>query len=239
MHIAVFHEMTLADDSRELTANGIHVSYGSTVALRNVSLMIRPGEVVALVGPSGSGKSTLMYCLAGLMTPERGSVSLGGIRISELSDEARSAVRRDKFGFVFQFAELVPELTLVENVQLRCEIRGESRGSARRQSMSVLSRLGIAKLADRRPANVSGGERQRAAVARAIVGGPEVIFADEPTGSPDSKNGEIVLGELLEHGSAMGSTILLVTHNDQVASRCSRRLRLHDGELTADDVPFP
>lgn len=179
-----------------LRCEEITVTFGSTRALDRVSLSIGAGESVSIMGASGSGKSTLLQCLAGLRAPESGGVWFDGQALHEMSEKRRSQVRLRDFGFVFQFGELVPELSLLENVALPVWMGGVSRSEANRQASGALERFGIADLAGRRPSDVSGGEQQRAAVARALAHSPKVVFADEPTGALDSVNAQTVLEAL-------------------------------------------
>src|SRR6266700_3491116 len=164
-------------------------SFGSTPALRGASLTVRQGEIVAVMGPSGSGKSTLLHCLAGILVPEEGEVWFGGRRLDTLSDDRRSALRRDRFGFVFQSGQLVPELTAEENVALPLLLSGTRRGPAMTAARNWFPALGLGGLEHRRSGELSGGQAQRVALARGLVAGPEVLFADESTGSLDSVSG--------------------------------------------------
>jgi putative ABC transport system ATP-binding protein len=213
-----------------LVADGVHLSYGRTVALAGANATVSPGETVALVGPSGSGKSSLLYCLAGLIVPDRGSVRFGDLDLTKLTDDQRSDVRRSRFGFVFQFAELVPELTLRENIMLPMELNGIGRRERQSRASELIERLDLVEHADRRPSRVSGGQAQRAAVARAVAHRPAVVFADEPTGSLDSANGEVVLELLLKLAKEDGSSVILVTHDERVAARADRTIRMLDGQ---------
>lgn len=212
-----------------LSAENLTLSYGNTVALANASATVRRGEVVALVGPSGSGKSTMLYCMAGLLRPDSGKVLFDGVDLTQLDDDARSDLRRRDFGFVFQFAELVPELSLRENIMLPLELNGVGRRERHARVRELLHELGIEEQADRRPAKVSGGQAQRAAVARAIAHRPRVIFADEPTGALDSKNSLVVLDALIKLASVNDTAVVLVTHDPQVADRAHRTIHMHDG----------
>lgn len=216
---------------RVLAASDVMVRFGATTAVTGVDLEVAPRESVAIVGPSGSGKSSLMHCLAGLIVPTSGTVHLAGVDLGRCGPEQRAALRRTSVGFVFQFADLVPELSLLDNVALACELVGSSRQRAVEEAGSALDRLGVGPLAARRPGQVSGGERQRAAVARALVHRPKVVFADEPTGALDTENGTRVMDQLLEAASEAGAAVVVVTHDPAVARRCARRLEMRDGRV--------
>lgn len=219
-----------------LRCEEITVSFGSTRALDRVSLSIGAGESVSIMGASGSGKSTLLQCLAGLRAPGSGGVWFEGQALHEMSEKRRSQVRLRDFGFVFQFGELVPELSLLENVALPVWMGGASRSEANRQAAGALERFGIADLAGRRPSDVSGGEQQRAAVARALAHSPKVVFADEPTGALDSVNAQTVLEALTDQARAQGSAVVMVTHEARLASFCDREIIVRDGAVVGDDL---
>jgi putative ABC transport system ATP-binding protein len=213
-----------------LTADGVCVSFGETVALAGASVTVHPGEMVALMGASGSGKSTLLYCLSGLVQPDEGSIVYNGRTLNTVSRAERSRLRREDFGFVFQFAELVPELSLYDNISLPLELKGGASRKERRDRVRAISdRLGILKQLDRRSHQVSGGQAQRAAVARALVGHPTIVFADEPTGALDSQNADVVLQSLLEVAAEVGSAVVVATHDAAVANAASRTERMADG----------
>lgn len=214
-----------------LEARNVSLSYGATPALRDVSLRIDAGASVALMGASGSGKSSLLHCLAGVIVPDEGSVLVDAADISRLSDRDRSRLRLERMGVVFQFGDLVPELTLVENVSLPLQLLGQRTRAARERAMELLDRLGIAELADSRTGAVSGGQAQRAAVARALVHGPAVVLADEPTGALDSVNAEAVLDALADLARDTGAALLVVTHDNVVASHLDTLVTLHDGAI--------
>ncbi|WP_232534066.1 ABC transporter ATP-binding protein [Plantactinospora sp. KBS50] len=211
-------------------------SFGQTVALASVSATVMPGERVALIGPSGSGKTTFLYCLAGLLKPDSGRISFNGRDWASLPDEELSGLRLRSFGFVFQFAELVPELTISENIALPLDLAGVGRRERARRVGALLERLGLNGEANRRPAQVSGGQAQRAAVARAVVHRPAVIFADEPTGSLDTTNGEAVMDLLFGLSAEQGAAIVLVTHDLKIAHRADRLLEMRDGRLASTPV---
>jgi putative ABC transport system ATP-binding protein len=204
-------------------------SFGETPALRGASLRVRQGEIVAVMGPSGSGKSTLLHCLAGILVPDRGEVWFGGQRLDTLSDERRSALRRDRFGFVFQSGQLVPELTAEENVALPLLLSGTRRGPAMSAARKWFGILGLDGLERRRSGELSGGQAQRVALARGLVAGPKVLFADEPTGSLDSLSGELVMDLLSAAAREQGATVVLVTHDARVAAYADREVVVRDG----------
>src|SRR5580700_4922177 len=182
----------LPGTAKIIEARNLQKSFGETPALRGASLTVQPGEIVAVMGPSGSGKSTLLHCLAGILVPDQGQVWFGGQRLDTLSDERRSALRRGRFGFVFQSGQLVPELTTEENVALPLLLSGTRRGPAMAAARKWFPVLGLEGLQGRRSGELSGGQAQRVALARGLVAEPEVLFADEPTGSLDSVSGELV-----------------------------------------------
>ena len=213
-----------------LVATGLRKTYGSTAALDGADLTIRSGEVVAVMGPSGSGKSTLLHCLAGIVTADSGEVRYRGRELSLMSDGERSALRRTDFGFVFQFGQLVPELTCLENVAMPMRLGGAKRRAAEAKAAEWLERLEVADTAGKRPGEVSGGQGQRVAVARALVGGPRVVFADEPTGALDSLNGERVMRLLTDAAHDTRAAVVLVTHEPRVAAYSDREIVVRDGK---------
>ena len=215
-----------------LAARALDKSFGETPALRGADLEVRAGEVLAVMGPSGSGKSTLLHCLAGILRPDAGEVWFLGQRVDQLSERARTVLRRDRFGFVFQFGQLVPELPAIENAMLPLLLSGTSRAAARSAATALFERLGLDGLAARRPGELSGGQAQRVAVARALIARPEVIFADEPTGSLDSLSGERVLDLLVDAAREQGATVLLVTHEARVAACADREVVVRDGQVS-------
>ncbi|GAB3817707.1 ABC transporter ATP-binding protein [Kribbella italica] len=207
----------------------VEYAYRRDIALRGVSLQVRPGEVLAVTGPSGCGKSTLLHCAAGILRPQAGTVKLAGQDLSELSEADRTRLRRTKVGVVMQFGQLVPDLSLVDNVALPLLLEGHDRAASRRAALGWLERVGVAEDAYAVPAELSGGQNQRAAVARALVTGPAVVFADEPTGSLDSSAGEQVLDLLLEAARTGDTALVVVTHDNLVAAHADREVRLRDG----------
>ncbi len=212
-----------------LTARGVRKSYGRTEALRGVGLEVGDGEVVAVTGPSGSGKSTLLLSLAGVLRPEAGEIRYDGARLDDLDEAARTRLRRREFGVVLQFGQLVPELTAVQNVAFPLLLERHDRAAAQRAALGWLERLDALALADALPGELSGGEAQRVAVARALVTGPRVVFADEPTGALDTVGGERLLDALLGAVRESGATAVVVTHENRVAARADREIRIHDG----------
>ncbi|MFC9908755.1 ABC transporter ATP-binding protein [Streptomyces sp. NPDC127197] len=213
-----------------LVAEGLRKTYGPTTALDGAEFSIHPGEVVAVMGPSGSGKSTLLHCLAGIVTPDEGSIRYDGREMATMSDAQRSALRRSEFGFVFQFGQLVPELTCVENVALPLRLNGTSRKAAERTALSWMERLEVDGIGRKRPGEVSGGQGQRVAVARALVTSPRVLFADEPTGALDSLNGERVMELLTDAARSTNAAVVLVTHEARVAAYSDREIVVRDGK---------
>ena len=213
-----------------LVAHDLRKAYGPTNALDGAGFNIHPGEVVAVMGPSGSGKSTLLHCLAGIVTPDSGSIMYGGQEMATMNDSQRSALRRSQFGFVFQFGQLVPELTCVENVALPLRLNGASRKEAERAALARMEQLEVDDLKAKRPGEVSGGQGQRVAVARALVTDPRVLFADEPTGALDSLNGERVMELLTDAARSANAAVVLVTHEARVAAYSDREIVVRDGK---------
>ena len=201
--------------------------------LGGVNLDIDEGDTLAVVGPSGSGKTSLLLLLAGLEKPSGGSVRIDGVDLGDLDADALADLRRDRLGIVFQSFHLVPSLSALGNAALPLEIAGQQDATARAARM--LDRVGLAARHDHYPMQLSGGEQQRVAIARALVHSPRLLLADEPTGNLDSATGARVIELLFELNAASGSTLVLVTHDEQIASRCSRVLRLRDGQLEAEE----
>lgn len=243
-----------------LRARGLVHGYGSQTVLDGIDCDIRTGDVLALCGPSGSGKTTLLHLLAGILTPWEGRIELApkgrfahpggsgrrhrhrpaaagpadrGGDVASMDEERRSALRRTRFGLVFQSGQLLDELTCAENVALPLLANGVDLDRARDQALDLFGPLGLEGLADRRPGEVSGGQRQRVALARALVSGPDVLFADEPTGALDSRTGRALMDTLLGIRRRTGIALVIVTHDPELASRCERVLRLNDGRITA------
>jgi len=214
-------------------ARDVRFSFGATPALRGANVCIGAGEIVAVMGPSGSGKSTLLHCLAGILVPEAGEVRFAGERLDDLPEGRRSALRRDRFGFVFQFGQLVPELTTEENVALPLLLSGVRRKAALDRARTWFERLDLAGLEHRRSGELSGGQAQRVALARGLVADPEVLFADEPTGALDSLTGEHVMDLLVTSARRQGTTVVLVTHEPRVAAYADREVVVRDGTVTS------
>ncbi len=216
-----------------LLATGLTKSYGPTHALAGVDFTVGRGEAVAVMGPSGCGKTTLLHCLAGVIAPDLGQITLfaphGPVSVSGASSEDRAAIRLNHFGFVFQQGLLLPELTAVENVALPLLVGRTSRGAALGRAAELMARLGLTGLEERRPGQLSGGQQQRVAIARAQVGDPAVVFADEPTGALDSQTSSEVMHALLASTIGEGRGLVLVTHDRGVADRCHRVLSMLDG----------
>ena len=219
-----------------LSARAAEKSFGRTRALRGVSLELARGEVLAVTGPSGSGKSTLLHCLSGILSPEAGEVVYDGQRFDDYGEAARTSLRRLEFGIVFQFGQLVPELTVEQNVALPLLLEGHRRSEAYAAARSWLDRLEVGELAAALPGELSGGEAQRAALARALVTGPQIVFADEPTGALDTVGGEALLEVLLSTTRERGASVVLVTHDNRVAAHADREVVLVDGAFTADSA---
>ena len=217
-----------------LQARHLHKHFGLTHALRGLDAVIDPGEIVAIMGPSGSGKSTLLHCLAGIIPPDEGEVLLQGENIGRLSEAERSRLRLTRFGFVFQFGQLLPELTAIDNVSMPLLLAGQSRKQARRDAQDWLDRLDIGDKAGKRPATLSGGEAQRVAIARAMAIHPEVLFADEPTGSLDSLAAEATMTLIRNEVKAAGTTLILVTHDPRAAAYADREIIIRDGRTSVD-----
>ena len=214
-----------------IEARGVEKSFGHTPALRGATIAVARGEILAVMGPSGSGKSTLLHCLAGILAPDEGEVWFDGSRLDTMPEGKRSDLRRDRFGFVFQFGQLVPELTAEENIALPLLLSGVRRGPALAEARPWFGRLGLDGLEGRRSGELSGGQAQRVALARGLVARPEVLFADEPTGSLDSMSGELVMRLLTAAVREQGTTVILVTHEARVAAYAGREVVVRDGTV--------
>jgi putative ABC transport system ATP-binding protein len=212
-------------------------SYGaasSVMALNDISLHIGPAERVAVMGPSGSGKSTLLNLVCGLDEPTSGSLKVDGVELSGMTDDARTRLRREKIGMIFQTFNLLPTLTAVENVAFPLRLQGLSKKEAEGRATAMLGRVGLTSRIEHRPDEMSGGERQRVAIARALIFRPPLLLADEPTGNLDSNTGDDILRLLDSVQEEYQSTLLMVTHNAQAANCCSRIITLHDGRIVED-----
>ena len=229
--------MSSAEPSRSpgclIEARDVVKSFGQTPALRGASVSAAAGEILAIMGPSGSGKSTLLHCLAGIFKPDSGQVWFDGARLDELSETRRTELRRTAFGFVFQFGQLVPELSTADNIALPLLLSRVRRKTAYQAADSWLKRLGLADTGARRTGELSGGQAQRVALARALAPRPKVIFADEPTGSLDSLASENVMDLLVGIAREEGTTVVLVTHDARVAAYADREAIVRDGKVTA------
>jgi putative ABC transport system ATP-binding protein len=218
-------------EARDLTKEYISGSQKLRV-LRGVSFSVEQGDFVSIVGPSGSGKTTLLGLLAGLDTPTMGNAILDGVDLGTLSEDDRARVRGEKVGFIFQTFQLIPSLNALENIQVPLELRGDAR--ARERARELLQRVGLAERAHHFPVQLSGGEQQRVAIARACVNRPRVLFADEPTGNLDAASAGNILELIDELNSETRATVLLVTHDREVAARARRRIGLRDGAIVED-----
>jgi putative ABC transport system ATP-binding protein len=214
-----------------IEARDVVKSFGQTPALRGASVDVAPGEILAVMGPSGSGKSTLLHCLAGIFTPDSGEIWFGGRRLDTLTETERTRLRRTAFGFVFQFGQLVPELSVADNIALPLLLNRVRRQVAYEKAAAWLDRLELSGLGGRRTGELSGGQAQRVAVARALVTRPQILFADEPTGSLDSLTGEMVMNLIVALAREEGTTVVLVTHDARVAACAGREILVRDGTV--------
>ncbi|MFI6944360.1 ABC transporter ATP-binding protein [Streptomyces sp. NPDC050418] len=213
-----------------LAARDLYKSYGRNEALRGASVELGEGEILALTGASGSGKSTLLHCLAGIVQPDDGAVVYDRRRVDRMTEDQRSELRRTEFGVVFQFAQLIPELTVLDNVSLPLLLAGTDRESARATASEWLERFGALGQALARPGQLSGGQAQRAALARSLATGARIVFADEPTGALDSLAAEQTMTALVHAVRESGTAVVLVTHDAQVAAYADREVQLKDGK---------
>jgi putative ABC transport system ATP-binding protein len=212
-----------------IEARDLVKSFGQTPALRGARVAVARGEILAVMGPSGSGKSTLLHCLAGIFTPDRGEIWFDGRRLDSLGESERTKLRRTAFGFVFQFGQLVPELGIADNIALPLLLNRVKRSVAYEKAAAWLDRLELRGLGNRRTGELSGGQAQRVAVARALVTRPQILFADEPTGSLDSLTGEMVMNLIVGLAREEGTTVVLVTHDARVAACADREILVRDG----------
>lgn len=219
-----------------LAGRGLVKAHGRTEALRGATVELGAGEILAVTGASGSGKSTLLHCLSGIVRPDEGSVTYAGARLEELPEKKLSELRRTEFGVVFQFGQLIPELTALDNVALPLMLAGTDRATAHAAAGEWLERFGVRGQAESRPGEMSGGQAQRTALARALVTGPKVVFADEPTGALDSLAGEQVMTALVHTAREAGTAVLLITHDAKVAAYADREVQLRDGAVAPQEV---
>lgn len=224
-----------------IEAHALTKTFGTTRALAGIDLAVQRGEAVAIMGASGSGKTTLLHVLAGITAPDAGSVTFHPsagvpVEVTALGESARSRLRRERFGFVFQQGLLIPELTAVENVALASMINGVAKKDAIPHAASWLAALGLAGMEDRRIGELSGGQAQRVAIARAQATGAEIVFADEPTGALDSHTSAEVMDALLWSTTGQGRTLVVVTHDADVAARCTRTVAVRDGRVVSSAV---
>lgn len=218
----------------DLVGHELTKNYGHVRALAGVSIAVPKGQSVAVMGPSGSGKSTLLHVLSGILPPDGGAAELSGRPVSALSDKARSKLRREQFGFVFQDGQLLPELPARENVALPLMLNGSSRAVSLGIADTWLERLGLSGMGGRRPGEMSGGQAQRVAIARALVHQPSVVFADEPTGALDQATGHEVMQILTTATQMAGASLILVTHDPKVAGWCQRLVEIRDAVIHDD-----
>jgi putative ABC transport system ATP-binding protein len=214
-----------------ISAKNIKKSYGKTPVLHGVSLDVKQGEVLAIMGPSGSGKSTLLHSLAAIISVDSGEIIFDGRNIAKFSDNKRSVLRRTAFGFVFQFSQLVPELTVIDNVALPLLLNGVSRNKAYAEAKKWLEAVDLADKHESTPGEISGGQAQRVAIARAMVVQPKILFADEPTGSLDSLNSEHVMELFIKTAKDNGTTVIMVTHEPSIAAYADREIVVRDGQI--------
>ena len=215
-----------------ISAKNIKKSFRQTHALRGVSLDVMPGEVLAIMGPSGSGKSTLLHSLAAITSVDDGEIMFDGKRIDKLSDNKRSELRRTQFGFVFQFGQLVPELTALDNVALPLLLNGTKRFQAYKLAKLWMNTVGLQEKYNSLPGELSGGQAQRVAIARAMVIEPKILFADEPTGSLDTLNSERVMELFIKTAKENGTTVIMVTHEPSIAAYADREIVVRDGQIS-------
>ena len=217
-----------------ITATDIHKSFGNLEVLKGISLHVEKGEIVSIVGPSGAGKTTLLQIIGTLDRPTSGKIEINGTELSHLKDKALSDFRNKDIGFIFQFHQLLPEFTALENVMIPALIGGTSRSEAEKRAKELLRMLNLTERFDHKPSELSGGEKQRVAAARAVINKPSVVLADEPSGSVDSKNKEELHQLFFELREKLNQTIVIVTHDEHLASISDRIIELRDGQV----VPF-
>lgn len=218
-------------DETMIYLEGITKRFGTLEVLKGINLEIHKGEVVSIVGPSGAGKTTLLQIMGTLDKADSGSVTIHGVDVTQLKEKALSAFRNKEIGFVFQFHQLLPEFTALENVMIPSLIQGMSSGKARKAALDILTFLGLSDRAAHKPAQLSGGEKQRVAVARALMNHPSIILADEPSGSLDTQNKEDLHKLFFDLRDKLGQTFVIVTHDESLASRTDRTIHLIDGKI--------
>lgn len=216
-----------------LAASAVTKAYGARRVLDSVSFDVASGQRVALTGPSGSGKTTLLNCLGGVDRPDSGEIRLLGQRIDTLSPDALNLLRRERVGTIFQFFHLLPTLSAAENIELPLQLLRVPLAERSARVIALLDRVGLARRADSLPSQLSGGEQQRIAIARALIHRPALLLADEPTGNLDSANGDNILALLRELTDETGTALVLVTHSEEAAAICHRRVRLRDGRVVS------
>jgi ABC transporter related protein len=217
-----------------ISAKDIKKAYGKTHALRGASLRVKKGEVLAIMGPSGSGKSTLLHSLAAIISVDSGEIRLNGKRIDKLPDDKRSILRRTMFGFVFQFGQLVPELTVEDNVALPLLLNKKDKKEAYKKAKKWIAEVGLSGKENNLPGELSGGQAQRIAIARAMVIEPQILFADEPTGSLDTFNSEKVMELFIKTAKEHGTTVIMVTHEPSIAAYADREIVVRDGKIVGE-----
>jgi lipoprotein-releasing system ATP-binding protein len=218
-----------------LVAKNIHKSYADLHILKGIDFSVAKGEIVAIVGSSGAGKTTLLQILGTLDTPDQGTLEIDGINPFTLNGKKLSAFRNQEISFIFQFHQLLPEFTAVENVMLPALIKGVRMEVARKEALVLLERLGLKERADHKPSELSGGEQQRTAVCRALINKPKIIFADEPSGNLDSQNAAELHALFIQLRDEFDQTVIIVTHNDSLARMADRMLTMRDGTFVSND----
>ena len=232
--------MTSEDTAAIIDVHNITKTYDtgsvSVQALRGVSVQVAKGEMVAVMGPSGCGKTTLLNCLSGIDDVSGGQIVIEGTDINEMSDDVKTIYRAQRMGFIFQFYNLLPVLSALENVELPLLVSGASPKDSRKQAMKSLERVGLTDWATHKPAELSGGQRQRVTIARALVNDPAIVWADEPTGDLDSKTASDIMDLMQELNREQSQTFVIVTHDSSVAQRCDRTIHMNDGLIEREEV---
>ena len=232
--------MTSEDRAAIIDVHNITKTYDtgsvSVQALRGVSVQVAKGEMVAVMGPSGCGKTTLLNCLSGIDDVSGGQIVIEGTDINEMSDDVKTIYRAQRMGFIFQFYNLLPVLSALENVELPLLVSGASPKDSREQAMTSLERVGLTDWATHKPAELSGGQRQRVTIARALVNDPAIVWADEPTGDLDSKTASDIMDLMQELNREQSQTFVIVTHDSSVAQRCDRTIHMNDGLIEREEV---